>query len=324
MKEDDPSSKHELINFIDNLVCTHNPGVLQDGSNLDDASSASLDPHIYSRSYSQIQDYTADLTELVATCQRHTCCSISYCLRTKHGTQECRFGYPKSLQNETTIVNENGVYELLTARNDTLVNNYNPIQLSAWRANVDMKYLVSREKVIEYCAKYATKCEPRSQTMQHTFETIVNNLKEGSNSVTAIQKLLINSIAERDHSAQETCHILLQFPMFKALRDFIVLSLDGSRLVENLQDGQITTAPSIVDHYMRRPTAPTFNDITLLTFARAYSMPKERSAEPTHRRKHVIVIVCPYRSPDPNGPNYEQYCQQKLMLYVKFRHLSDP
>lgn len=91
-----------------------------------------------------------------------------------------------------------------------------------------MQYLISRQKVIEYCAKYATKCEPRSQTMRETFNIIVNRLKEGSSSVTAVQKLLINSVGERDFSAQETCHLLLQLPMFKASRDFVVLSLDGS------------------------------------------------------------------------------------------------
>ena len=63
--------------------------------------------------------------------------------------------------------------------------------------------------------------------------------------------------------------------------------------------------------------------MTLLTFARTYIMPKELSTEPTHRRKDIIVIVRPYCSPDPNGPNYEQYCRQKLMLHIKFRQLSD-
>ena len=37
----------------------------------------------------------------------------------------------------------------------------------------------------------------------------------------------------------------------------------------------------------------------------------------------MIVIVRPYISPDCNGPNYEKYCCQKLMLYVGFRQLSD-
>lgn len=44
LKEDDPSSKRELINFIDDLVCTNNPGVLQDGNNLDEAPLQALIP----------------------------------------------------------------------------------------------------------------------------------------------------------------------------------------------------------------------------------------------------------------------------------------
>ena len=68
--------------------------------------------------------------------------------------QECRFGYPKPV---TTIVEEDGIPNVLTARNDSLINSYNPVQLSAWRANVDMQYVVSRHRVVNYVAKYATK-----------------------------------------------------------------------------------------------------------------------------------------------------------------------
>ena len=41
---------------------------------------------------------------------------------------------------------------LLTQRNDCLLNSYNPVQLSAWRANVDMQYIVSRNRVLNYIA----------------------------------------------------------------------------------------------------------------------------------------------------------------------------
>jgi len=39
---------------------------------------------------------------------------------------------------------------IITARNNSLLNSFNPVQLSAWRANVDMQYCVSRHKVIKY------------------------------------------------------------------------------------------------------------------------------------------------------------------------------
>ena len=89
-----------------------------------------------------------------------------------------------------------------------------------------MQYCVSHRKVIVYCAKYATKSEPQSQPLKEIFATIVRSLNEDSSSLKAIQKLLINSISERDFSAQETCHLLLQLPMFKASPDFVILSLD--------------------------------------------------------------------------------------------------
>ncbi len=178
-------------------------------------------------------------------------------------------------ENEPTV---------LTAQNDGMVNSFNPVQLSAWRANVDMQYIVSRHKVIQYCTKYVTKSEPHSQPLREVFTTIVRSLKEGNNSLKAVQKLLINSMGERDYSAQETCHLLLQLPIFEASRNFIILSLDGSRAVEErLEEEQRATIPSIVDHYCVRPTAQPFEQMTLLGFARQYTMPITLGDEPSQR-----------------------------------------
>ena len=205
-----------------------------------------------------------------------------------------------------------------------MVNSFNPLQLSAWRANVDMQYIVSRRRVIEYCTKYVTKSEPRSQSLKEVFTTIFRSLKEGNNSLKAVQKLLINSVGEREYSAQETCHLFLQLPMFKASRDFIVLSLDESRAVEDrLEEAQHATVPSIVDHYVHRPNNSLFNDMTLLEFTRQYTMPKTVGSEPSRRNKSIVVIPRPYCSPDPTGPKYQQYCRQSLMQHKSFRQLND-
>ena len=315
--------KAEITRYADGIVSTCNPAVLPDGSNLDNVPAPKTDPHVCNQVYGNIQDFDQDLADLVATCQRHTRCSAAYCLRTRNGKQECRFGYPKPLQPHTAIVLEEEP-TLLTARNDGMVNSFNPVQLSAWRANVDMQYIVSRRRVIEYCTKYVTKSEPRSQSLKEMFTAIVRSLKEGNNSLKAVQKLLINSVGERDYSAQETCHLLLQLPMFKASRDFVVLSLDGSRVVENrLEEEHSATTPSTLDHYMRRPNSSEFDDMTLLQFARQYSMPKTLGSKPSRRRKHIIVIPRPYCTPEPAGPKYEQYCHQSLMQHKTFRHMSD-
>ena len=69
----------------------------------------------------------------------------------------------------------------------SLINSYNPVQLTAWWANVDIQFCISHHKVIEYCAKYATKSEPCSQSLKGIFIAIVNSLPDA---LKAVQKLL--------------------------------------------------------------------------------------------------------------------------------------
>ena len=43
-------------------------------------------------------------------------------------------------------------------------------------ATVDMQYCLSRHRVVEYCAIYATKCEPSSQPLKEVFTSILRSL----------------------------------------------------------------------------------------------------------------------------------------------------
>lgn len=107
--------KEKLIKFIDSLISTRNPAILSDGSNVHDAPPPRLTPHACSVKYTDIVDHQQDLTDLIATCQRHTRCSPNYCLRTREGQQACRFGYPQPIQLTTVISTEGGQIELKTA-----------------------------------------------------------------------------------------------------------------------------------------------------------------------------------------------------------------
>ena len=322
------TTQEDVLTYVNRVVSTINPALLPDGSDIANAPPPKTNPHICSVPYTQIIDYHQDLNDLIATCQRHTRCSSAYCLRTKNGIQTCCFGYPKPLQPHTVIVTgEDGEPEILTAHNDGLINSYNPVQLSAWRANVDMQYCISRCKVIEYVAKYATKTEPRSIPLKDIYANIIRNLNETDTSLKVVHKLLINSIGERDYSSQETCHLLLQLPLTISSREYTILSLDGSRQIQtqpqHSANNTHVTISSTLDHYITRPTTPLFQHMKLLHFAQSYNMPHRNTSEPTKRRKKNIVIVRPYYSHDPNGPNFEQYCSQKLMLHKPFHHLDE-
>ena len=82
--------------------------------------------------------------------------------------------------------------------------------------------------------------EERAARLQHECQR-----QDDNTSLKAVQKFLINCVGERDYLAQETCHLLLQLPLFRASRDFIMLSLDGSRAVEDrFDENQPATAVS--------------------------------------------------------------------------------
>ncbi len=75
--------------------------------------------------------------------------------------------------------------------------------------------------------------------------------------------------------------------MFRASLDFVMLSLDGSRAVESqLQEGQPTTAPSILEHYISRSTTTQFRDMTILHFIQKYT---NLGSDPSYRRKSLCV-----------------------------------
>ena len=112
--------------------------------------------------------------------------------------------------------------------------------------------------------------------------------------------------------------------MFRASREFVILSLDGSRkLNDRLDEDRAVTLASQLDHYCARPSTPQFEALTLFHFVQRYKIPKRVGDEVVCTRKEVVVISRPYCSPDPSGPKYEQYCRQQLMMHQPVRQLKE-
>lgn len=77
----------------------------------------------------------------------------SFCLRVdRTGQQSCRFGYLKEI-TENTCLRDSGKLELVTARNDPLINPRDRLQLQGWRANVDLKPILSMSAALQYASK---------------------------------------------------------------------------------------------------------------------------------------------------------------------------
>lgn len=188
MKENE-NEMQNIIKYVDSIVTTINPGI----------NAAIPDQHPCQKSCDEIDDGSQDYIELINKLQHHTRCSPSYCINVnkRTGQQTCRFGYPKDHNDRTFIREDNhGHPELITARNDPFLNPHNRLQLQGWRANVDLKPVLSIHAALQYISKYASKAEPRSMAFSDIFHRILNNSNPDDPSLTSIQKLLLSSVSE--------------------------------------------------------------------------------------------------------------------------------
>uniref|UniRef100_A0A1X7SY52 Uncharacterized protein n=1 Tax=Amphimedon queenslandica TaxID=400682 RepID=A0A1X7SY52_AMPQE len=143
------STKQEIIEYTDKTISAINSALLPDGSYVTDSPPAKVDPHISKKSFSQVSDFEENLIDVIATCQSHTRCLESHCLRTRYGKQECWFEFPKDFQAQTTINITEEEPVILTAHNDGMLHSFNPIPVTYWHANVDMQYIVPRKSVFQ-------------------------------------------------------------------------------------------------------------------------------------------------------------------------------
>jgi len=91
---------------------------------------------------------------------------------------------------------------------------------------VDLKPILSIHVALQYISKYASKSEPRSLAFSNIFNQILNNSDPNDSSLTLIQKLLISSVAKKDISAQEICHLLLNISLYHSSRLYVSLNLN--------------------------------------------------------------------------------------------------
>ncbi len=185
-----------------------------------------------------------------------------------------------------------------------------------------------------YIAKYASKAESNAPAFPAMLASIVQNLQQENTAVSVCQKLLNKMLGERTYTAQETAHLLLGVPLVRTSVSFqsLNLSKDGSsRALQDEPDTEdpmsmaadgedrVVTAESWLQKYMGRPD--DLEDLSLHELLSRYSW---RNHQWRKRRESTTVIlrVFPRYSPNPEDPNYEQYCRTKILLHHPFRILE--
>src|SRR2546429_3592229 len=316
--KDDEELMNNVVQYLDSLVTTINPGL----------TASFPERHPCQKRSDELLHYDLqDYVDLVNKLQRHTRCNSSYCLRVdRTGCQYCRFGYPKNITGNTHLQDDNGQPELITARNDPLLNPHDRLQLQGWRANVDLKPVLSMEVALRYISKYASKSEPRSAAFSDIFSRIINNSNPSDSSLTAIQGLLLRSVAERDISAQETCYLLLGLPLYHSSRQFVTLNLNkdaprwlcGSGNTSfSTEDEFDQTVSSPLQKYWIRPVELEDLSLHQLYLKYRYSKGCWKRCE-----RENIVRVWPRPSSLRNGFQWEDYCRVKVILHISHRDIG--
>ena len=177
----DMSEESSRVTFWSKFITAINPDTNRPPDNLHPSS---LPPE-------QLSNTVDCLTACLNRFQRHKC-SGGYCLRTKKGSKEniCRFGFPRSLQEISTVTVEpdRGFWSFAPQRNDSLLNQYNPVLTMAWMANTDVNPITSLQAVIQYVAGYIGKGEKKSSPLGIFFDRFYQSLTVGNLSSLLLRK----------------------------------------------------------------------------------------------------------------------------------------
>ncbi|XP_057840713.1 uncharacterized protein LOC131050530 [Cryptomeria japonica] len=309
--------------FFDRYVTTWNPrSQLARENRLHTASL--FDPCMSDTNQILSADPFSDYEELISVVQRHTKCFVHTCLKKKGPALHCRYKAPWPEQHSSTLIsdaNRKPCYQ--PARNDSRLNIHNPLMLAIWRANVDCQPVCSKMAVQQYISKHASKTEQKSESYVDMLKKIVATTNTQDTILLAYQKFMMSIVADRDISAQETCHMLQKLPLINCSRHFV--SLNVSRKVLHRITNQNDTAElykSYISAYMERPIE--LGKVSLLQSAQQFSYNGQRKKHKWQRlQKQAIVNVYPQfkSSPNEDDDNFEAYCWSELLLYKPFRHI---
>ena len=125
-----------------------------------------------------------ELHRLVTRYQLHKC--SKYCRRRKRCGKtafitRCKFGFPRPVCEtaqlnpvQESLKSRNRIYQLVRTEAETRVNDYNPLLLMLWKANIDIQFVAEASLALaHYVSGYVTKAE--RSNMQEIWQEVSDN-----------------------------------------------------------------------------------------------------------------------------------------------------
>lgn len=288
------------------------------------------------------------LHKLVTDYQSHRC--NNYCLRvlSRKGRRfkKCRFGFPRSaratlqLNDALTSISqrmkgkfESRLYEIPRSYDESCINDYNPIVLLLWGANMDLQYIGESSNAIEnYVCGYITKRDESASNMWQDIDKSKSLCKE-------LYQYAFMKMNNRECGAIEAIDRLLGQPLYQKTRQTIYINarLPCKRnaylkpltklkylIEENADSIDKYEANWIDNYYIDRPEV--LEHISMFDLRRFYDkIPKPqdpklkfRSSDAgLKRRREAYLVSHPmFKSSD----QVEEYQYSLLLMFKPFRN----
>ena len=289
------------------------------------------------------EDSNPELHQLVTKYQYHKC--NKYCQRRKRvkgGTfiTRCRFGFPREECESATLLSvdecmklaHRKLYKLSCSSQESRINNYNPLLLMLWKANIDLQYIgESSLAIARYVTGYVTKAE--RSNMQDLWQEVSSH----DSIYSKLWSFGIRSLCSRECGLYEASDLLLGDPLCGKSQTIKWMDVsmphnrkrrlkDHSKLVKIREidpDSISIFEDNIIDtFYPQRPR--DMEDVSLYDFVSLYTKCGVDKDGNTIYRKLSKPVLPNHKIFNPNKEEErESYYYSLLLLFVPFRNEGD-
>ena len=188
------------------------------------------------------------------------------------------------------------------------INSYNAVCLEAWKANMDLQFIIDVYACAIYIASYITKAQRgMSELLRNACKEANKGNKTIKEQVRIIGNKFLNSV---EISAQEACYLTLQLPLKRSSRQTIfintsppdrrVILLKPQSQLDNMdEEDEDIECKGLISRYIERPRS--METVTLAEFASTY----EKTKSFTQRRKALCKTTVDNLLPDPESRENE-------------------
>ena len=164
--------------------------------------------------------------------------------------------------------------------NELRINNYNGSCLSAWRANMDIQFVLDVYACAMYIVSYISEAQ---KGISEILRAACDEARKGNTTIKQQVRDIGNKFLNNvEISAQEAVYIVLQLPMRKASRQVVFVNTSPpeervkllkcfSDIKEMEDDCEEIYASSLLDRYAKRPAQ--LEQLTLADWAAWYDLP---------------------------------------------------